>query len=130
MNNNKNKLIAAIVIVLLIIGTIATGVYYNQSINTAQTLEKNTTSKKIELVNNVLTYSGKDNTTALVILQEVATVEMTGTGENAYVTSINGVKASGNQYWELSSNGESASVGAGSLITKNTDTITWKLSSF
>jgi hypothetical protein len=27
-------------------------------------------------------------------------------------------------------NGESATVGAGSLVTKSTDTITWKLSSF
>ena len=115
-------------IVLLVIVAAVTGIYYNQSV----TVQNNVVQiQKPSLVNNELTYSGKDGVTALALLQENATIETSGTGEMAYVTTSNGVAANPkNQYWQLFLNDKSASVGAGSLVTKSTDTITWKLSSF
>lgn len=126
----KQQIIAATVIVLLIIAAVATGVYYNQSIKVAATPVIQQIQKPT-LLNNTLTYKGSDGVTALILLQQAATIKMTGSGEMAYVTSIDGVTANPkNQYWQLFLNGKSASVGAGSLVTKSTDTIKWELSSF
>jgi len=59
-------------------------------------------------------------------------IEMSGEGENAYVNSILGLEAnkSEREFWELMVNGQSALVGAGSLILKPGDNIEWKLSKF
>ncbi len=127
---SKQHIILAIAAVVLIVAAIATGVYYNRSVSVANpvVVEKVT---KPALVNNTLTYKGKDGVTALVLLQQNATIVTSGTGEMAYVTSIDGVAANpSNQYWAFNINDVAASVGAGSYITKSTDTITWKLSSF
>lgn len=123
----KQQIIALTAIVLLIVVAIVTGVYYNQSVTVQNVVQ----IQKPSLVNSELTYKGKDGITALVLLQENATIVTKGTGEMAYITTINGVTANPkNQYWQLFLNDKSASVGAGSLVTKSTDTITWKLSSF
>jgi hypothetical protein len=126
----KQQIILAIAAVVLIIAAIVAGVYYNQSVTTTTPVAVEQVAKP-QLVNNTLTYSGKDGVTALVLLQQNATIVTSGTGEMAYVTSINDVAANPtNQYWEFLINDTSASVGAGSYTTKSTDTITWKLSSF
>lgn len=123
----KQQIIASVAILLLVITAIITGIYYNQSVTVQNVVQ----IQKPSLVNNELTYKGKDGITALVLLQDNATIVTSGTGEMAYVTTINGVTANPkNQYWQLFLNDKSASVGAGSLVTKSTDTITWKLSSF
>lgn len=59
-------------------------------------------------------------------------VEMTGTSENAFVTSINGRKADSkkHEFWELIVNGKSSDVGAGSYIIKNYDQIEWKINNY
>lgn len=126
----KQQIIGIVVAVVLVIAAIAAGVYYNQSINTSAPITLNEIAKP-KLVNNTLTYQGKDGLTALTLLQENATIVTSGTGELAFVTTIDGVTANPtNQYWQLFVNGKSASVGAGSLVTKSTDTIKWELSSF
>ena len=127
---SKQHIILAIAAVFLIVAAVTAGVYYNRSTSAANpvVIEKAT---KPELVNNTLTYPGKDGVTALALLQQNATIVTSGTGEMAYVTSIDGVVANPtNQYWEFLVNDISASVGAGSYVSKSTDTITWKLSSF
>jgi hypothetical protein len=121
----KKRIIISIAVVLVVIAAVVAGVYYTNQVSAP--------SNQIVKVNNIqqLTYKGKNGTTALALLQQAAKIKMSGTGEMAYVTSINGVAANPkNQYWQLNVNGESATVGAGSLITKSSDTITWKLSSF
>ena len=126
----KQQIIAAVVAVVLVISAIAAGVYYSESIKTSSPLTLSEVAKP-KLVNNTLTYQGKDGVTALTLLQQNATIVTSGTGEMAYVTTIDGVAANPtNQYWQLFVNGKSASVGAGSLVTKSTDTIKWELSSF
>ena len=127
----KKRIIILIISALLIIGAGATAIYFNQSVSvptnnvqTQQDVLGTTTSKEI-------TYKGKDGVTALDLLEQFAKIKTSGTGEMAYVTTINNITAnSTNEYWQLNINGKSASVGAGSYVTKNSETITWKLVTF
>jgi hypothetical protein len=59
-------------------------------------------------------------------------VTMTGSGENAFVTSINDSTADKNkrEFWELFVNGLSSQVGAGSYIIKDGDQIEWHINKF
>ena len=79
-----------------------------------------------------LVYKGEDGKTALEILQEAATVEVKGRGENAFVVAINGRKADERrrEYWSFWVNKEMAQVGAGSYKTKSGDTIEWKIDTY
>ena len=127
----KKRIIVSIFSALLIIGASTTAIYFNQSVSvptnnvhTQQDVLGTTTSKEI-------TYKGKDGITALALLEQFAKIKTSGTGEMAYVITINNITAnSANEYWQLNINGKSASVGAGSYITKNSETITWELVTF
>ncbi|WP_069387184.1 DUF4430 domain-containing protein [Cellulosimicrobium cellulans] len=79
-----------------------------------------------------LSYEGRDGSTALDLLLEAdPSAEVTGEGENAFVTAIDGVVADPDgEFWALYVNDEMATVGAGSLETKDGDEITWKLETF
>lgn len=125
----KKRTIIYVVSIVVLASAIATAFYFYQSQNnttnktqqTQQIVPKTSTKKDI-------TYKGKDGVTALVLLKQTAKIETDGTG---LINSIDGVTANPkNQYWELFVNNKSSSEGAGTLVTKNTDIITWKLSSF
>ncbi|MFE6235141.1 DUF4430 domain-containing protein [Cellulosimicrobium sp. NPDC057862] len=77
-------------------------------------------------------YEGRAGTTALDLLLEAdPSAQVTGEGENAFVTAIDGVAADpDSEFWALYVNGEMATVGAGSLETTDGDEITWKLETF
>lgn len=77
-------------------------------------------------------YEGRAGTTALDLLLEAdPSAQVTGEGENAFVTAIDGVAADpDSEFWALYVNGEMATVGAGSLETEDGDEITWKLETF
>jgi hypothetical protein len=88
-------------------------------------------SNNVSKIGFELSYKGEDGKTALELLQKTATIKTSGTGENAYVTTISNIAAnSKNEYWQFFVNGKSSMVGAGSYTTKSTDTITWMLSTF
>ena len=127
----KKQLIIILSAIVLIAALGGTGYYVYQSNNkpaTTQTQQKATVTTSAD---GKVSYQGRDGVTALALLQEGATIVSSGTGENAFVTTINGVEPnSKNQYWSFNVNGTPASVGAGSYVTKSTDTITWELSSF
>jgi len=74
-------------------------------------------------------YEGEDGKTALELLQEKdPDAQVQGEGENAFVTSIRGREADPEtEFWGLYVDDEMAQVGAGSLETKNGQTITWKI---
>lgn len=80
----------------------------------------------------VLSYHGATGQTALALLQKAATVQVKGTGANAYVTTINGYVASGakKEFWALYINGKQADVGAGSLVTSDTDQLRWQIATY
>jgi hypothetical protein len=82
--------------------------------------------------NQQLSYRGQEGKTALEILRSVAQVEAKGEGVNAYVTKINGYTASeaNKEFWAFYVNGQSSQVGAGSYVTKATDTIEWKIEQY
>lgn len=126
----KKRILIYIVIALVVIGTIASSVYYfqNQENNTSS---KAQTKDTVVSVSKDVTYKGKAGITALALLEQNAKIVTSGTGENAFVTTINDVMANPkNQYWQFSVNGKSATIGAGSYVTQDSDTITWKLASF
>ncbi|SKC72865.1 DUF4430 domain-containing protein [Krasilnikoviella flava] len=74
-------------------------------------------------------YPGEDGRTALELLeQHDPDAQVQGKGENAYVTAIGGREADPEtEFWGLYVDDEMAQVGAGSLETKDGETITWKL---
>lgn len=77
-------------------------------------------------------YEGRDGATALDLLLEAdPSAQVTGTGEQAFVTAINGREAdSTKEFWALSVNGQMSTVGAESLQTKSGDVIEWKITEF
>lgn len=79
-----------------------------------------------------LSYEGVAGQTALALLLEAdPSAAISGEGEMAFVTAIDGVAADpSSQFWALYVNGEMAQVGAGSLVTETGDEITWKLETF
>ncbi len=77
-----------------------------------------------------VSYEGVAGKTALELLLELdPSAEVSGEGEMAFVTGINGRTAdqAAQEFWSLSVNGEMAQVGAGSLVTEDGDVITWTL---
>ena len=78
---------------------------------------------------STFSYQGEDGKTALELLeQHDPDAQVQGEGENAYVTAIRGREADpATEFWGLYVDDEMATVGAGSLETKDGQTITWKL---
>ena len=78
-------------------------------------------------------YPGRTGATALELLLEAdPSAEVTGEGENAFVTSIGGRAAddSKKEFWSLSVDGEPAQVGAGTLETEDGQEITWTIETY
>jgi hypothetical protein len=92
-----------------------------------------TNSGKAQIVTNAahqttqISYDGKDGANALDLLKKHATVATKHYSFGDVVTSINGTDGSGPKYWIFYINGQAASEGAGTYITKKGDLITWKL---
>ena len=81
----------------------------------------------------ILGYAGRTGATALELLLEAdPSAEVTGEGENAFVTAIGGRVAddSKSEFWALSVDGEPAQVGAGTLETEDGQEITWTLETY
>ncbi|MFD6141352.1 DUF4430 domain-containing protein [Promicromonospora sp. NPDC060271] len=78
-------------------------------------------------------YAGRTGATALELLLEAdPSAEVTGEGENAFVTAIGGRAAddSKQEFWSLSVDGEPAQVGAGTLETEDGQEITWTIETY
>ncbi len=78
-------------------------------------------------------YPGRTGATALELLLEAdPSAEVTGEGENAFVTAIGGRVAddSKKEFWSLSVDGEPAQVGAGTLETEDGQEITWTIETY
>lgn len=129
--NKRLRILITSIAILISLGATGFVLYQNGIIfpKTEQTQQKSV----ITFTNNgkEATYKGKNNKTALSLLQNATNVIVSGTGENSFVTSINGITAdSTKEFWSFSVDGIDASVGAGSYITKDNETITWKLTTF
>lgn len=131
----KQTIIYAVISAVVLCGAIAGGFYlYDQSNNSkkSDTVKTENTSKQELTGNETVSYQGEEGKTALELLQQNATVVTSGEGVNAFVTTINDrlADSSKNEFWEFKINGTAATVGAGSYVTKDTDTITWQISTF
>jgi hypothetical protein len=75
---------------------------------------------------------GNGGTVLSAMDDEHVRYEVKGSGESAFVTSINGVAAddSKQQYWSLYVNDQQAQTGAGTATAAPSDTITWKLETY
>jgi hypothetical protein len=71
-------------------------------------------------------------TTALEAIEQEFNVVKTGEGKNAFITEINGVKASEKDktFWALYVNKKQSKLGAGSYILQDKDNIEWKLETY
>lgn len=132
--DNINKQLATIIagVILLIGGGVGIAIITNQNTTANdQSSQQEVVESESTWQDNVLTYNGQAGKTALELLQEHADATISGEGEMAYVTGINGVDADPNgEYWQFLINGESSMVGAGSYTTKANDVITWQIATF
>ncbi len=137
MKTSKKQLAIWITSAIIVIGGAATGIYlYENQSNSAEVEQVDQTTQTTAETDSTakvttITYQGQDGKTALELLEAAASIEKSGEGENAYITSINGVAAdSTKEYWAFSINGEASMVGAGSYVTKSSDVIKWDLTTF
>ncbi len=82
---------------------------------------------------DTFSYAGRTGSTALELLLEAdPSAEVTGEGENAFVTAIGGRAAddSKKEFWSLSVDGVPAQVGAGTLETEDGQEITWTIETY
>jgi hypothetical protein len=99
----------------------------------AKTVQKVSASLKIgDTDSQTFDISNFIGKTALEATQSMIKVVTSGSGINAFVTSIDGREADANrrEFWEFLINGSQSQVGAGSYIVQNNDQIQWKITNF
>ena len=74
-----------------------------------------------------ISYQGVEGKTALELLKSSHQVETQSFSYGEMVQSIDGVKAPATHFWSFQINGNFSDVGAGAYITKDSDTLSWKL---
>ncbi len=117
----KSKTIIIAALVVVIGAGAGIGVYEQDQSGHVKTV----TNSQHQLTR--ISYSGKNGVNAFSLLQKYAKVQSKHYSFGEFVTSINGEAGNGPKYWTLYVNGKQATVGASAYITKNSDTVTWKL---
>lgn len=139
----KNLVLSAIIAVLIIGGGVAlVNQTSRQNINN-QTKQATSSAEKKTLATLTVKADGKESKynltsgvgSSALDLSQTATgnkVITTGTGVNAFVTSINGRAASSDkkEFWKLVINGKDSQVGAGSYMVKEGDNIVWEIATY
>lgn len=134
----KNS-IAVIIVVLVLVGGGLFVANQNKAKDsqstTTSTQEKSTTVKVTVKADGQEKSYGVENAvgkTALQVTEEAVTIEKSGEGANAFITSISGRAAddSKKEFWKLVVNGEDAQVGAGSYTLTSGDNIVWEIDTY
>ena len=131
----NKRIVYGLIALLVVIGAVYVGgqyLYENNQNNTSQQADPTPTptptpAETEQSEPQEVVYQGEEGKTALELLQQNADVEMSGEGEMAFVTSINGYTAKSDEFWSFLVNGQMAEVGAGTYVTTNNDEITWKI---
>ncbi len=76
---------------------------------------------------SAIQYPGKSGSSALNLLREKYRVETQSFATGEFVKSINGVAPDTNHYWAYFVNGQQSTVSASQYITKDGESIEWKL---
>jgi len=116
----KSKVTLIVVLVLVVAG--GGGVWWHEdAANRVQTV----TNARHQITQ--LSYRGQNGVNAFTLLKRHAQVKYKHYSFGDFVTSIDGTAGNGPKYWTLYVNNKEASVGASAYITKNSETVTWKL---
>jgi hypothetical protein len=133
MKKYTKVIIATLVIILLGFGLWQARTLYSKKIQTEKTAQEISTTLKIDGENpitfNVSDFVGKS---VLEATQSKTNTVTSGTGVNAFVTSIEGRTADSakNEFWKLIINGSDAQVGAGSYFIQKGDSILWQIDTY
>ncbi len=116
----KNKeLIVAVVISTLFLGI---GIYKV----TDKTKETPTSVVEEQKNPKLIQYEGKEGKSAFELLKANSQVVASESPLGVFITEINGIKNTNEEFWLFYINGELAPVGADKYITKDGDTIEWR----
>ncbi len=128
MKNNK-KLLAVIGLAVVLLGLGGWFVFGQKpATEQATTVSQAQSAITFSADGKEASYKGQDGKTALEVLKSLTSIDSKESAYGTMVTGIHGVKAEDNKnYWALYVEGAYASEGAGTLKTKSTDTLTWKL---
>ena len=127
MNSKKSKVILSLAVLILGVGVIFTAGQAGKE-NTRQSAAPQQQSTQAKPEAKTIEYKGSEGKSALELLKQTHTVETkTYEGLGELVTSIDGQAAASNQFWAFYINGQQSQVGASAYITKDSDTIVWKL---
>ncbi|MEI6850343.1 MAG: DUF4430 domain-containing protein [Candidatus Saccharibacteria bacterium] len=121
----KKRIILYIIGALVLISGISATAYYFKSNENKQSKTDNIVKTEAKEIS----YKGKDGVNALELLKQNAKVDASPEG---MVNSINGVSADSakKEFWSFNVDGKPANEGAGTYITKGSETITWKIDTF
>ena len=117
----KSKLILVVAAVIIIVVGVSIGVYSHDHSANVHTI----TNAQHQITQ--ISYRGQNGIDALTLLKEHATIQTKKYSFGYFVASIDGVTGNGPKFWTLYVNNKESSVGGNSYISKNSDTITWKL---
>lgn len=111
------------------ISVVATLIFLAVSCTPAKTTTDTTPAAVTPSQPRVVAYPGIEGQDAMSLLKLGHTVETKdfGPGLGEMVQSINGLKPAADEFWAFYVNGKSSNVGASSYITKNSDTLEWRL---
>ncbi len=141
MNFMKKNLALTIVVLILIVGGGWSLLNQSQAKKTTAPITQSEQKKTVVTVKvndgtNEVSYpltSGVGQTALEVTGTATGgKIVTSGTGTNAFVTSINGrvADSSKREYWNLVVNGKASDVGAGSYTVKENDTISWQIATY
>jgi len=124
-----------LILLLVLLGFAASFVYFGRRVAKDLSHSPQVTREQKTVLNidnqtyDVSSFVGKS---ALDATTNFAKVEQSGTGQNTFVTGINGKIADPKkkEFWELDANGAETQVGAGSYIIQSGDSILWKISTY
>ena len=117
--NNKIGLFNVIAIIV-VIGLVGIGGHF-----LGRREQKKEPAPQIAAVQTV-SYDGEDGQNALDLLKDKADVQAEESSIGSFVTEINGVRNSEDQFWMFYVNGELAPVAADQYETQNGDKIEWR----
>jgi hypothetical protein len=123
-----NFIAAVILALIVIVGGSGLGKYVSnrQANQSIAGIESQTTPAVLKTIS----YDGQDGKNALELLKVDHKVETQDSSLGSFVTSIDDTANTDNSYWMFYVNGELASSGADSYVTKNGEKIEWRLEQF
>lgn len=75
----------------------------------------------------IVSYTGVEGKSALELLKSSAAIKTEESSMGEFVTTINGVEQTNTEYWVMYVNGSRSQTNAANYVTKDDDTIEWRL---